>query len=227
MTAVPSTRLPPLPAKVGKEIEKLSQRALEAAVGFWQSFLVEHAPMYGSEVLPLTGFEVKTLTLEFTEEVASEVAQRQTHQVILRSSFDALSGWCDDDFQCIEELCRSARCDLGLSPSMFPAFSTLSPNLNSYLLDYYKHGQLGAIIKNNRIPRTEVYEHLDTFKFMLKSLAATAERRAAVEANRPTSFSDPVIVSAFSAVSKEFEGIMKQGVAAPKLPISKTKAVFT
>jgi len=212
-TGASATTLPPLSAEVAKKMTELSERVLGSSVSFWRDFLLAHASSYATEVLPMTGLEVRTLPSDCAEGVVAEASRKVVRRSVLRSAFDALSGWSDEDFQSITELCRSARYDLGLSPGALPAFQTLTPDLNSYLLDYYKHGQINALINKNRIPHTEVFECLDNFKFMLKALAATSERRTQAKGNRPTSFSNPSIVSAFSAVSKEFDAIMARYIA--------------
>lgn len=76
-----------------------------------------------------------------------------------RSAFDALSG-LGDNFSTIDDLCSSTREGVFLESAVIPHL-VLHPDesrsqLNSYLLDFFKHGDLEPLIAANSMRRSDV-----------------------------------------------------------------------
>ncbi|KAF2075877.1 hypothetical protein CYY_002813 [Polysphondylium violaceum] len=64
------------------------------------------------------------------------------------------------------------------SLSVLP-FSNLEPGIiNSYILDFFKHGQSIAIIRDNKISEGEIWNLLREFTLVLKTIATCLERRS-------------------------------------------------
>ena len=92
----------------------------------------------------------------------------------IRSPFAALSGWTDD-FRSSRELIRSVRGGLYLDSTVIPVLEWVDRSdaalpLNSYLLDFYRHGDLDLLIEENGIARAKVFELLKRFDLMLAQL---------------------------------------------------------
>lgn len=78
----------------------------------------------------------------------------------VRSRFVALSGH-GDDFKSVSELCQTVRANVYLEESVIP-YVPLWPDetsipLNAYLLDFYKHGDISALVNANGISRGNVW----------------------------------------------------------------------
>ena len=133
--------LPPLPAKLQSVLRCHSQEMLHAAVVHLQVMVQKLHP--SDDTLPLT----KQRPCPSGAASASSPA--------LRSPFAALSGH-GDSFASFTELCHTAREDLFLRPEMFPSVDVdVEQPLNAYLLDFYRHGQGRALVRDNQIPQTE------------------------------------------------------------------------
>ena len=92
----------------------------------------------------------------------------------IRSPFVALSGWSESFASC-RELLRSVRAGVYLDPTALPVLewtdrSDASLPLNSYLLDFYRHGDLDLLITENGIARARVFDLLKRFDLMLQQL---------------------------------------------------------
>jgi hypothetical protein len=89
-------------------------------------------------------------------------------KVLVRSSFVALSVH-DDAFSSIQELSNSARRGVFLDPKMVPIFELYDDSvyLNAYCLDFFKHGQLDALVTYNNMNRDSVWEDLQSFSLVL------------------------------------------------------------
>ncbi|CVL07276.1 related to SKI2-antiviral protein and putative helicase [Fusarium mangiferae] len=74
---------------------------------------------------------------------------------VIRSPFVALSGFTDD-FDSIKELC-----------------STVRDGLNAYLYDFFKHGSLKVLVRDNLIKRGDVWFHLKDISLVLKTIVTS------------------------------------------------------
>ncbi|KAK6597799.1 dead deah box helicase [Botrytis cinerea] len=93
-----------------------------------------------------------------------------------RSPFVALSG-LGDSFTTIEDLCSSTREGVFLEAAVIPHLElhpdeTRSP-LNSYLLDFFKHGSLQPLEDANGIRRSDVWFVLNDFSMVLATIATS------------------------------------------------------
>ncbi|KAA8565170.1 hypothetical protein EYC84_010910 [Monilinia fructicola] len=93
-----------------------------------------------------------------------------------RSPFVSLSG-LGDSFTTIEDLCSSTREGVFLEAAVIPHLElhpdeTRSP-LNSYLLDFYKHGSLQPLEDANGIRKSDVWFVLNDFSMVLATIATS------------------------------------------------------
>jgi len=128
--------------------------------------------------------------------------------VSVRSSFVALSGNCDQ-FASIQELCQTSRSGIFLDPRMVPVFELHdeeTTSLNSYLLDFYKHGQKEALVRYNKLDVDHVWDQLQSFSLVLKALSAAMERRhqSGLYAGSEIPFDDRDVRETFKNISSRF-----------------------
>ncbi|EXL39954.1 hypothetical protein FOCG_17456 [Fusarium oxysporum f. sp. radicis-lycopersici 26381] len=95
---------------------------------------------------------------------------------VIRSPFVALSGF-RDDFGSIKELCSTVRDGVFLEESSVPYLPVwpidTSVELNAYLYDFFKHGSLKVLVRDNLIKRSDVWFHLKDFSLVLKTIVTS------------------------------------------------------
>ncbi|SCO58594.1 related to SKI2-antiviral protein and putative helicase [Fusarium fujikuroi] len=95
---------------------------------------------------------------------------------VIRSPFVALSGFTDD-FNSIKELCSTARDGVFLEESSIPYLPIwpidTTVELNAYLYDFFKHGSLKVLVRDNHIKRGDVWFHLKDFSLVLKTIVTS------------------------------------------------------
>ena len=133
-------------------------------------------------------------------------------RVAIRSSYVALSGH-GDEFASIQELCQTSRSGLFLDPKMVPIFEIYdeeTASLNSYLLDFYKHGQKHALSRYNKLKDDDVWEFLQNFHLVLKALTAAMKRRHA-SGNVP--FDNNDVLQTFERITEHFGAQIREAAA--------------
>ena len=82
---------------------------------------------------------------------------------MIRSPFVALSGY-SDEFDSISDLCSTVRSGVFLEEAVVP-YLPIHPEstvpLNAYLYDFYKHGDITALERANKIRKSDVWFHLN------------------------------------------------------------------
>jgi hypothetical protein len=88
-----------------------------------------------------------------------------------RSAFIATSGH-GDSFDTIDDLAHNTREGILVEASAVPSMDDFinPPALDAYLLDFFKHGQVEALINGNGIRRSEVWYVLDEFDRILGAI---------------------------------------------------------
>ncbi len=133
-------------------------------------------------------------------------------RVAVRSSYVALSGR-GDEFSSIQELCQTSRSGLFLDPKMVPIFELYDEEttpLNSYLLDFYKHGQKNALSRYNKLKEDTVWDALQDFHLVLKAITAAMTRRHA-DGNVP--FDNKNVLQTFERITQHFGAQIRKAAA--------------
>ncbi|KAL7801815.1 hypothetical protein V8C43DRAFT_324722 [Trichoderma afarasin] len=95
---------------------------------------------------------------------------------MVRSPFVALSRETDD-FKTIHELCQTARGDVFLEESAIPTIPIwphdTNVRFNAHLYDYYKHGSMHVLARDNGIRRGDVWFHLKEFSRTLSTIISS------------------------------------------------------
>ncbi|MCJ1308067.1 hypothetical protein MMC25_001718 [Agyrium rufum] len=96
----------------------------------------------------------------------------------LRSPFTASSGFTDDDFASITDLCSTVRDGIFLEKGVIPHLDIgdeLREPLNAYLYDFYQHGNVTPLEKANGIRKGDIWYLLNDFSLVLATLVASFE----------------------------------------------------
>ncbi|KAK7398202.1 hypothetical protein QQX98_012421 [Neonectria punicea] len=104
----------------------------------------------------------------------------------IRSPFVALSGF-GDEFGSIQDLCSTVRAGLFLEESAIP-YIPIWPHdtdveLNAYILDFYKHGSMADLVRDNQIKGGDVWFYLQDFSRTLGAIETSLRTLAGLEAN--------------------------------------------
>ncbi|KAK1622681.1 hypothetical protein BDP81DRAFT_507281 [Colletotrichum phormii] len=97
----------------------------------------------------------------------------------LRSPFSALSGFTDD-FATIHELCDTVRAGVFLDESAIPYIpiypeETDNVPWNAYIYDFFKHGDLNTLVRDNEIKGGDVWFRLKDFSLILATIVTSLE----------------------------------------------------
>lgn len=167
--------LEPMPEDAANILRDHNKSTLEVFSTYVKTFAEQHItedehalPFTQSPVGPNgTSNNTGIISLDFLPSLSSPHA---------RSPFVALSGQ-GDSFTTIEDLCSSTREGVFLEAAVIPHLEiypeeTRSP-LNSYLLDFYKHGSLQPLEEANGIRKSDVWFVLNDFSMVLATIATS------------------------------------------------------
>ena len=119
--------------------------------------------------LPLSGLSFNV------DNQCNSVVMEGLHQSALkytaRSAFIATSGH-GDSFETIDDLAHNTREGILIEASAVPSMDKFinPPVLDAYLLDFFKHGQVEALVRDNGIRRGDVWYILDEFDRVLGAI---------------------------------------------------------
>ncbi|OAA65016.1 DEAD-like helicase [Cordyceps fumosorosea ARSEF 2679] len=166
--------LPPLPDAAERVLRGHNQEALDIFQHYVSTYIkqrLEHVP---DTKLPFTGYQVG---IQQNDESRPMIAHLPPMK--LRSPFAALSG-LTDTFDTIHELCATVRSDVFLEESAVPYIriypaDTAGRPWNAYIYDFFKHGELTALVRDNKIKRGDVWFHLKDFSLVLATIVTSLE----------------------------------------------------
>ncbi|PFH60934.1 hypothetical protein XA68_18554 [Ophiocordyceps unilateralis] len=167
--------LPPLPELAKTILTEHNRETLDIFRTYVSTFVEQHLGGTHDTRLPFTGHEVAP---EQTEEDWQPMVDH-LQPTKLRSPFDALSG-LTDDFALISELCSTVRTGVFLEESAIPYIriypeDTAGVPWNAYVYDFFKHGDLTALVRENGIPRGEVWFLLKDFSLILATIVTSLD----------------------------------------------------
>jgi hypothetical protein len=166
-------QLPKLPDLVVKALDEYNKRTREVLIDYQTCFVKCFESDLGQDnLLPFSCLRHAVATQ--TADLSQVKLPSQTYSVV--SSFVALSGG-NDNFDSVELLCANMRQGLFLDADMVPVYELSERPLNAYYLDFFKHGQISALVEYNHIHKDDVWEALKDFKLILKALWAALKRR--------------------------------------------------
>lgn len=168
--------LPPLPEDALQTLRQHNQETLDIFRAYVSTFVRQHLEDKPDVYLPFTKTEVGSRHGETgIEGILGEGHNAPTK---LRSPFHALSGFGDNSFESIHELCDTVRSDVFLEESAIP-YIPLFPDdtngvpWNAYLYDFFKHGDMEALVRDNHIKKGDVWFLLKDFSLVLATIVTS------------------------------------------------------
>lgn len=168
--------LPPLPEDALQTLRQHNQETLDIFRTYVSTYVRQHLEDKPDVHLPFTKTEVGSRHGEAgLEGILGEGHNPPTK---LRSPFHALSGFGDNSFESIHELCDTVRSDVFLEESAIP-YIPLFPDdtngvpWNAYLYDFFKHGDMEALVRDNHIKKGDVWFLLKDFSLVLATIVTS------------------------------------------------------
>ncbi|KAI9150582.1 helicase [Paramyrothecium foliicola] len=167
--------LPVLPSKAADILRAHNKQTLDIFASYVHTYAQQHLHDVNDDVLPFTKRRVEPVNpLD-----QAHFGMQGLPAPIIRSSFAALSGHTDA-FKSIHELVSSVRSGIFLDESAIPYIpiypdETDNVPFNAYILDFFKHGDLHALVRDNGIKRGDVWFSLKDFSLILAAIVASLE----------------------------------------------------
>lgn len=162
--------LPPLPQKAEILLLQHKEETLSIFKTYVQSYVSHNLKGRRDRVLPFTHTTVGQ------EEPVHWVSADSGASNMVRSPFVALSG-DTDNFKTIHDLCQTARGDVFLEESAIPSIPIwphdTDVEFNAHLYDFYKHGSMAVLVRDNGIRRGDVWFHLQEFSRTLSTIISS------------------------------------------------------
>jgi len=178
--------LPPLSPDARKVLVEHDEDILRVFTAYALTFVSQHETQLGPD------YELPRSKQSFAGRTTDVDSQFRRHlkntaiPVIARSPFVATSGH-GDTFRSVEELARTVRRGLDLNGHAIPSLERIIavPNegakttgfpLNAYLLDFYIHGQVAALARDNGIRMGDMWYLLEEFTLTLATIRTGLEQ---------------------------------------------------
>ncbi|KAK3389647.1 hypothetical protein B0H63DRAFT_409476 [Podospora didyma] len=165
--------LPDLPQKAAEILKRHNDETLDVFRGYVRTYAKQHLPETPDNVLPFTKHVAEpTKTADLSGTIPSHLPP-----TVARSPFSALSGFTDD-FSSIHELCETVRAGVFIEEASIP-YVPIAPAetngvpWNAYLVDFFKHGDMGALVSDNGIKSGDVWFRLKDFSVVMASIVSS------------------------------------------------------
>ncbi|GAA6057212.1 hypothetical protein JCM3770_003263, partial [Rhodotorula araucariae] len=158
--------LPPLPPKIRAVLDQHHKAVLSVFSTYAKEFAQQNPDKLGDDtVLPLS--KRKPVSREAADSAFASKLRQTELAFESRAAFAATSGH-GDDFASVTELARTARAGVVLYghavPELAsPPFDSTEHDLDAFVLDFYRHGNLQTLIRESSIERGDVWFRLQDF----------------------------------------------------------------
>lgn len=168
--------LPNLPPKAASILENHNKETLGIFHGYVSTYAAQYLGEEPDNELPLTKRKVEPVANPIDVSAFLPCQPPTTS----RSPFVALSGF-GDDFSTIRELCETVRSGVFLEESAIPYIpiapkETCGQPWNAYLLDFFKHGDVVTLARDNGIKSSEVWFLLKDFSMIVDTIINGLEK---------------------------------------------------
>ncbi|WQF77030.1 Putative P-loop containing nucleoside triphosphate hydrolase [Colletotrichum destructivum] len=169
--------LPALPPKAAHVLKAHNEETFKIFRTYVHTFVDQHLSHTPDDELPFTKTRVGPTESEFVDTAAANISLLPP--TAIRSPFSALSGFTDN-FNTIHELCDTVRAGVFLDESAIPYIpvyphETNNVPWNAYIYDFFKHGDLEALVRDNGIKRGDVWFRLKDFSLVLATIVTSLE----------------------------------------------------
>ncbi|KID96285.1 DEAD-like helicase, partial [Metarhizium majus ARSEF 297] len=164
--------LPPLPKRAETILHEHNNKTLHIFRNYVSSFIDQYLNGQPDNQLPFTKLKVQGENGRDALSIIDHLPPTK-----LCSPFAALSGFTDD-FQSIHDLCTTVRDGVFLEESGVP-YIPIHPNddvripWNAYIYDFFKHGDMEALVRDNGIKGGDVWFHLKDFSLILATIVTS------------------------------------------------------
>ncbi|CRJ92342.1 hypothetical protein BN1723_017050, partial [Verticillium longisporum] len=164
--------LPRLPKAAERILVSHNRDTLNLFKDYVTSYASQHLSGSPDNVLPFT----KT-TVGAHEPTKAQVPFDRTPSPSIRSTFAALSGHTDESLSSVHDLCSTVRAGVFLEEATIPHVPVYpidsDERLNAYIYDFFKHGDLVALTRDNRIKGGDVWFFLKDFSVVLATIVTS------------------------------------------------------
>lgn len=165
--------LPQLPAKAKKALRQHNKETLQVYTTYVRTFVAQHIQDKPDCHLPLTGIKCGG-----NKQLTTDAAKTGRQEERINSAFVALSGH-QDKWKTVPDLCDMVRSGVWLEKSVVPYVGVYpdggGPPLNAYLYDFFKHGNVAALEKDNGVRKGDVWFVLNDFSLVLATIVTSFE----------------------------------------------------
>lgn len=171
--------LPPLPEDALQTLRQHNQETLDIFKTYVSTYVRQHLDDKPDMYLPFTKTAVGASKSDLREaSLEGILGEGHNPPTKLRSPFQALSGYGDNTFGSIHELCDTVRSDVFLEESAIPYLSLFPDDTsgvpwNAYLYDFFKHGDMEALVRDNHIKKGDVWFLLKDFSLVLATIVTS------------------------------------------------------
>ncbi|KAL9653383.1 hypothetical protein ABK040_002019 [Willaertia magna] len=168
-------------------INNYQDKILQSYLKYILSFAKENVDQLNDCFLPLSKREFKWLSPNNThcnEEdnnttLLLQLLYQERNVYYALSSFYALSGNLDNELnEELNRILKTVKHTIVMDHSMIPFLNISENNLDSFVLDYFDHCELGILCKENSfLNTTDAYRNVDGFLKILKKLCNTFNRK--------------------------------------------------
>ncbi|KAH8671458.1 P-loop containing nucleoside triphosphate hydrolase protein [Xylariales sp. PMI_506] len=164
--------LPDLPEPASTILATHNRDTLLLFQGYVQTYVSQHLSGVKDNKLPFTKHKVDQADTEQMDPLLDHQPEP-----VVRSQFAALSGFTDE-FESIRELCSSVRSGVFLDETSIPYIrisgkETEGEKWNAYIYDFFKHGDMHALVRDNGIKRGDVWFRLKDFSMILATIVTS------------------------------------------------------
>ncbi|KAM0333306.1 hypothetical protein ACHAQA_001967 [Verticillium albo-atrum] len=164
--------LPRMPKAAERLLVSHNRDTLSLFKGYVKSYASQHLADSPDDVLPFTQTPVGA-----REPSNAQVPFERTPSPTIRSTFAALSGQTDESLASVHDLCSTVRAGVFLEESTIPHVPVYpidsDERLNAYIYDFFKHGDLVALTRDNRIKGGDVWFLLKDFSVVLATIVTS------------------------------------------------------
>ncbi|KAI1817698.1 P-loop containing nucleoside triphosphate hydrolase protein [Poronia punctata] len=204
--------LPDLPSGARRVLEQHNEETLDVFFTYVKTYAEEHLSESPDNRLPLTGTVIGPSSKDDDDDVSVAFGAPTS----VRSHFVALSGHQDDDFESVSDLCASVRSGVFLEEAAIPYLPIWNKDdapLNAYLYDFYKHGDVKALTKGNRLKPGDVWFVLNDFSLVLSTIITSLSNYMKLPSFTDIEFDLTQIVGAGEELDEEREDIVYEKVS--------------
>jgi len=175
--------LPPLPEYIQQVLDDHNKKSLHTfslCMKYYAS--MEEDQLGSASTLPISHFEFSSKNSSSQSGTLMNTLQENSIPFKARSPFTAISG-VGDQFTTVTDLARSVRSGIYLDPFAVsvPYVINNEYSLNSYIYEFFTHGNLEIVRKANGIGHGDSWQLLKDFSTILQTITSSLQNYSVTE----------------------------------------------